>query len=277
MSDSIPKAPPDLPIDAHKGVAGRVLVVAGSEWMPGAAILSARAAQRAGAGLVGVVVRHETVKHALPITAPEAVMIDARTLKFESGAWHAGLVGPGLGLDASASSIFARVVAELEAPLVLDADALTLLAHEPSLATARTRPTVLTPHTGEAARLIGSALRTGAEGRLAAAREIALKTRSICCLKGPRTVVTDGERVYVNTTGDHTLATAGSGDVLAGILVAYLALVTTLPDSGWTAFDAAARAVFVHGRSGDLCRAARVSRSVIASDLIEMLSRAQTT
>jgi len=96
-------------------------------------------------------------------------------------------------------------------------------------------------------------------------------------LKGFRTVVTDGERVYVNTTGDNTLATAGSGDVLAGILVAYLALVTTLPDSGWTAFDAAARAVFVHGRAGDLCRAARVSRSVIASDLIDMLSRAQTT
>ncbi len=264
-------------MDAHKGVAGRVLLVAGSEWMPGAAILSARAAQRAGAGLVGVVVRDEIVRHALSVAVPEAVMVDANTFEIRGGAWHAGLVGPGLGLSDGARALFARVVTELDAPLVIDADALTLLAAASTTASMRTAPVVLTPHAGEAARLLGRPTPSDPAGRVAAAREIALRTHSICCLKGHRTVVTDGERVYVNETGDHALATAGSGDVLAGIVVAYLALTTTLAESGWSVFDAAARAVFVHGRAGDLAHSDRGSRSVIASDLVEMLPMAQKT
>lgn len=273
--DRTPPPPPELPVDAHKGIAGRVLLAAGSEWMPGAAILSARAAQRAGAGLVGVIVSDDIVHGTLPIAAPEAVLIAWDEFEFESERWHACLVGPGLGLDDAKDLV--EALFEAPVPLVVDADALTFLADDESLATDRSAPTILTPHAGEAARILGREIPTDGPGRFAAASEIALKTRSICCLKGHRTVVTDGTRVYLNETGDNALATAGSGDVLAGIAVAYLALTVTLPNARWSAFDAMARAVWVHGRAGDLARAARGSRSVIASDLIETLSAAQKT
>ncbi len=277
MLQPFPRTPPDLPVDAHKGVAGRVLVVAGSEWMPGAAILSARAAMRGGAGLVAVLVRSEILRHVLPVSAPEVVLVDDDAARAGSGRWHAGLVGPGLGLDEDARALARATIERLDAPLVVDADALTVLAADLGLARRRTAPTVLTPHAGEAARLLGRGLPGDAAGRSEAAREIARRSGAICCLKGHGTVVTDGERVYVNGTGDAALATAGSGDVLAGLLTAYLALVTTLPDSGWTAFDAAVRAVFVHGRAGDLAKGVHGARSVIASDLIDSLSSAQKT
>lgn len=274
--DHTPHAPPELPADAHKGIAGRVLLAAGSEWMPGAAILTARAAQRAGAGLVGVVVTEDMVPATLPIAAPEAVLVPWDDVEFDEERWHACLVGPGLGLDDSEEMV-EWLIEEAPIPLVVDADALTILAEDLSLTGEREAPTVLTPHAGEAARLLGREIPADPVGRLAAAHEIALKTRSICCLKGRRTVVTDGTRVYVNETGDNTLATAGSGDVLAGIATAYLALTVTVPSPRWSAFDAVTRAVWVHGRAGDLARAARLSRSVIASDLVETLSAAQKT
>lgn len=277
MADPTPRPPPDLPSDAHKGIAGRVLLVAGSEWMPGAAILAARAAQRAGAGLVTVAIWDPLVRQVLPVSAPEAVMREGGSVDLADEAWHAVLVGPGLGLGAASRSHAREAISSVCVPLVIDADALTVLSEDVALATRRSAPTVLSPHSGEAERLLGRAISNDSAGRLAAAREIALKTRSICCLKGPRTVVTDGERVYVNPSGDNALATAGSGDVLSGILVAYLAQTVTLQDTGWKPFDAAARAVFVHGRAGDHCRERLGSRSVIASDLIEALSTAQKT
>jgi len=278
MNAWIPPAPPELPEDAHKGIAGRVLLAAGSEWMPGAAILAARAAQRAGAGLVAVIVTDDLVRQVLPVAAPEAVLFDVREFAGAGDMWHAGLVGPGLGTNERASALCGRMLVEFSAPLVVDADALTILAREPERARARRRGvTVLTPHAGEAARLLGREIPRDDEGRITAAREIAYKTRAICCLKGARTVVAEGERVYVNTTGNNGLATAGSGDVLAGIATAYLALVTTLENPQFTAFDAAARAVFVHGRCGDIVRAALGARALVASDLITALSEAQKT
>ncbi|MBL8859657.1 MAG: NAD(P)H-hydrate dehydratase [Planctomycetes bacterium] len=275
MTDWTPPSLPELPVDAHKGDAGRVLLVAGSAWMPGAAILAARAAQRAGAGLVGVLVTDDLLRHVLPQAAPESVLVDPSTLDLSPGKWHAGLVGPGIGLGEPARNLVRRIIAEFDAPLVIDADALTVLAQEPGLARKRRSATVVTPHAGEAARLLAREVPGEPTARSAAAREIAQKTGAICCLKGQRTVVATGERVYVNQTGNNGLATAGAGDVLAGIATAYLALVTTLENPRFTAFDAAARAVWVHGRAGDLARAARVSRSLIASDLIDSLSSAQ--
>lgn len=277
MQGRTPRQPPDLPIDAHKGVAGRVLLIAGSEWMPGAAILAARAAQRAGAGLVAVAVWDDALRHALPVSAPEAVMRDGSRLDLASDAWHAALVGPGIGLEEIHAHRVRDALLGLRAPLVVDADALTLLSQDPTLLRRRTLPTVLTPHTGEAQRLLGRAVPHDEPGRIAAAREIARKFRAICCLKGHGSIVTDGERWVVNPTGSNALATAGAGDVLAGITVAYLALTVTLPESGWSAFDAAERAVFVHGRAGDLAAEKHGPRSVIASDLIDTLSAAQKT
>lgn len=245
--------------------------------MPGAAILAARAAQRAGAGLVAVACLDDSVRHALPIAAPEAVMLDADAAKFAPGQWHAALIGCGLGTANSARRLFDRVVDECDVPLVIDADALTMLAENPARLARRRAPTVLTPHAGEAARILGREIPRDEAGRSAAAREISAKTGAICCLKGHRTVVAAGERVYVNDTGNPGMATAGSGDVLAGIAVAYLALVTTLPRSDWTAFEAAAASVRIHGICGDRARDAVGARALIASDLIDALTRVGRT
>jgi NAD(P)H-hydrate epimerase len=274
MTTWTPPPPPELPLDAHKGVAGRVLLACGSAWMPGAAILSARAAQRAGAGLVAVICSDDVLRNVLPVAAPEAVLEDPDRVRFDDEKWHAGLVGPGLGLSPAAQRLFERMLADFGAPLVIDGDALTMLSRS-TKRDARKRTTVLTPHAGEAARLLGREVPADEPARIAAAREIGEKYAAICCLKGRRTVVAQGERVYVNDTGNPGLATAGSGDVLAGICTAWLALVTTLPASRWTPFDAAAAAVRVHGRAGDLARDRLGARAVIASDIVDALPDAE--
>jgi NAD(P)H-hydrate epimerase len=268
-----PSLPPDLPVDAHKGVAGRVVLACGSAWMPGACILAARAAQRAGAGLVTVLCTDDVLRHVLPIGAPEAVLEQAAAARFEPDAWHAGLVGCGLGDSRGAQDLFKRIVSELDAPLVIDGDALTMLAHT-GRPPARRQLTVLTPHPGEAARLLGRQVPADESGRIEAARAISARYGAICCLKGHRTVVALGDRTYVNDTGNPGMATAGAGDVLAGICVAWLARVTTSNRTDWTAFDAAASAVRVHGRAGDIARDRLGERSVIASDLIDALPQA---
>lgn len=272
---STPTAPPDLPRDAHKGVAGRVLLVCGSAWMPGAAILAARAAQRAGAGLVRVGCRDRELVGVVASAAPEAVFERDVARALDAGDHHAALVGPGLGIDGVALACVERALARANVPLVLDADALTILAREPEFARGRDAPLVLTPHPGEASRLLGRDVPRDARGRVEAAREIARRHRAIVCLKGSGTVVTDGERAYVADTGNPGMATAGAGDVLAGIVVAYAAQTVTLASASWTAFDAAARAVWVHGRAGDLAAAQMGERALVASDLVAFLPRAQ--
>ena len=159
---------------------------------------------------------------------------------------------------------------------MVDADALNVLAGELERLATRARGAArahAAPGRGGAAARPRRCPPTSA-GRVAAAREIARRTRAICCLKGHRTVVTDGERVYVNDTGNPGMATAGAGDVLAGILVAYLArrARTLAPRRAGRPFDAAARAVRVHGLAGDLAAArARAARGSIASDLDRFL------
>jgi hydroxyethylthiazole kinase-like uncharacterized protein yjeF len=273
MSAWTPSLPPDLPLDAHKGVAGRVVLACGSAWMPGAAILAARAAQRAGAGLVSVLCTDDVLRHVVPIGAPEAVLQEAEAAHFDDDAWHAGLVGCGLGTSRAAQHLFERMVNELDAPLVIDADALTMLARM-NRPPARSQVTVLTPHPGEAVRLLGRDIPADESGRIEAARSISARYAAICCLKGHRTVVAHGDRAYVNDTGNPGMATAGAGDVLAGICAAWLARVTTSQRADWTAFDAVAAAVRVHGLAGDIARDRLGERSVIASDLIDSLPAA---
>jgi len=281
-----PALPPRLAPDAHKGDAGRVLCVAGSAAMPGAALLAARAAQRAGAGLVAVGCLDAALLLLVPAAAPEAVLVDL-TESFElrgnvrssarerlfARAPHAVLVGPGLGDDARTRAVLALVLEACTVPLVLDADALNALDGEPERLRAARAPVVITPHPGEAARLLGREVAGDAAGRRAAALELARRSGAVVCLKGRGTVVAGGESALVNATGNAGMATAGAGDVLSGILVAYLALVRGA--STWTPFAAAASAVHVHGLAGDLAAERVGERALIASDLVEELAGAQ--
>lgn len=280
-SSERPRSAPRLPRDAHKGDAGRVLLVCGSDDMPGAAVLVARAASRAGAGLVTAACISDAVRRAMPIAAPETILLDwthasrasiSDTLRSRDD--DARVAGPGLGATARTRELVDALLAE-SVGLVLDADALNVIATDLERLRAARGPIVLTPHPGEAARLLARPVPSDEEGRIAAARVISVKSGAICCLKGHRTVVTDGDRVYVNTTGNPGMATAGSGDVLAGILTAYLASCGKRHAREWQPFDAATCAVFVHGLAGDLAARQDGERGLIASDLIARLPAAQ--
>jgi hydroxyethylthiazole kinase-like uncharacterized protein yjeF len=275
-----PKAPPALGPAAHKGVAGRLLCVAGSDTMPGAALLAVRAAQRGGAGLVALATASEGLQRALPVAAPEAVLVDlggepavsarALTQQLSSGVDRARLVGPGLGTDVRARALLDAVL-RLGGPLVIDADGLNLLAGRPERLRGMAGPIVLTPHPGEMARLLGREIPADPAGRAQAARELAQRSAAVCVLKGAATVVLDTtggtERLWTNSTGNPGMATAGSGDVLTGLLGAFLLGL----GSGFDAFDAACAAVWAHGRAGDLAAARLGRRALIASDLIDAL------
>ncbi len=250
--------------------------------MPGAAALSVRAAQRAGAGLVTLAVFEPSVIAAVSPAAPEVTYLDlsrskdlfAGRIPREVTEHHhdVRLAGPGLGGGGNTRALIAALVAsDFTGPLVLDADALNVSAADPVLLAQCKGPLILTPHPGEAARLLGRPVPGDDKGRAMAAQEIARICEAICVLKGEGTVISDGERWFHNGTGNVGMATAGSGDVLAGILAAYLGCLT----EGFNPFDASCAAVFVHGLAGDLALEQRGPRGLVASDLIEFLPAAQ--
>jgi len=201
---------------AHKGDFGTVLVVAGSRAMLGAAVLCARAALRGGAGLVCVAPDAE-LQPLLPLAVPEATTTDrsARSLRAALAKADAVVVGPGLTADAATKRLVRLLLDAARCPLVLDADALNVLAplDERLVAAA---PLVLTPHPGEAARLLGTTTQQVQADRRAAAQQLCERVDGVVVLKGEGTLVADGARCFTNTTGNPGMATGGAGDVGTG-------------------------------------------------------------
>ena len=262
--------------DAHKNSRGRVLVVAGSGAFPGAAVLATRGAMRAGAGYVTLAVPQSVVPvvQAHLVAAPVVGLPQGRTHAFSSTAagkllqmsreYNAVVLGPGLTLADGAVATARTLVADVEVPLVVDADALNALVDAQELIAARRAPTVLTPHPGELARLLGitaaevQADRVFSSGRLA----------SVACtvvLKGAGTVISGESRQVINASGTPALATAGTGDVLSGVVGALLA-------QGLGTLEAAALAVYVHGRAGEAASSALTPMCVTAEDIPDYLS-----
>ena len=282
---SLPRAAPSLAADAHKGEAGRVLCVCGSRLMPGAAILSVRAALRSGAGLVSLAALDLELLSLLPTAAPEAVLLDwssgelARSplsVRLAQREDHVRLVGPGMGFSERTRNVQAELTADdFRGPLLLDADALNVLEGEPERLARRAGFTALTPHPGEAGRLLGREIPRDEPGRIAAALELSARSGAAVVLKGRRSVIAGGQAVFVNTSGNPGMATAGSGDVLAGIAAAYLAASAAVPRADFTPLDALRAAVYVHGLAGDLAAEKLGCRALIASDLIDFLPAAQ--
>src|SRR5262245_11868024 len=249
---------PSRPPDAHKWRAA-VVIAAGSPGMTGAAHLAARAAQRAGAGMVRVASPGIEYDPALPTEAvgvgvPAAGWDDAVAVQVERAG--ALVLGPGLGRSAPTVTAIHHLASGARVPLVVDGDGLTALGEQAAAILARrTAPVVLTPHDGEYARLAGH---PPGEDRLAAARDLATVTGAIVLLKGPTTVIAEpGGRVRISTAGDARLATAGTGDVLSGIVGALLA-------QGADAADAAAAGAWLHGTAA--CEGP--FRGMVASDVI---------
>jgi NAD(P)H-hydrate epimerase len=276
----LPPLPPRAR-DAHKASVGRVLVVGGSVGMAGAPALCARGALRAGAGLVTIAVPERT-RDVVASFLPEAMTIglpcDAEgalvplavpVLRPFLERVDALVVGPGAGRSEATETAVRQLLAEAGKPVVLDADGLHAVIGRLVGLSKRPGLTCLTPHEGEADALLGRAAPSGAAAhapREERARRLAREARAICVLKGPATVVTDGERVRVNGTGGPLLATGGTGDVLAGIVAAFLA---GLPATGGDAFGAASLAVHVHGAAADALAARRGDRGVLASEVAD--------
>lgn len=249
---------------AHKGDFGRVLIFGGSVGFTGAPVLAALGALRTGAGLVYLSVPEEIYAieagrclEAMVSPLPAgAAGIDA-ALSALAGK-DAALIGPGLGRSAWAEELVLTLLEAAQCPVVLDADGLNAVAAHIDKLDGRSKPTVLTPHEGEFARLGGDL----SLGREAAARTFAQQHRCILVLKGRGTLTAlPGGTLFVNTTGNPGMATGGSGDVLAGMLLSLLG-------QGLSPADAAVAAVWLHGRAGDLASADKGEYGMLPSDLV---------
>jgi hydroxyethylthiazole kinase-like uncharacterized protein yjeF len=283
---------PKRPRDAHKGDFGHVLVVAGSRGMTGAAVLVAKGALRSGCGLVTValpqsqqpiVAAHlaEAMTLPLPETSSGAVRSDAvgrlqashQTRRFTLLA-----LGPGLSQHADTAKAVVGLLDRIRVPAVLDADALNLLASESSgevrrLLEGRGAPTVMTPHPGEASRLLKTDVEQVQRDRNSAARLLVGRFGGVCLLKGAKTVICDSTNSWLNPTGNPGLAKGGSGDALTGILAGLWAqrLRNDELDNG---FEAAALAAYLHGSAADIAAKALTERCLLASDVIAALPQA---
>jgi NAD(P)H-hydrate epimerase len=274
----LPVLPP-RPADSNKGTFGRVLVVAGSRGMSGAAVLCASAALRGGAGLVCLAIPEEL----LPLVAPANPCYLTVPLPGDGHGrlgWTAlpllqeriqastvAVVGPGLGQSPELADVVLGILGGTATPLVLDADALNLLAGHTERLQGHQAPVVITPHPGEFARLLGCDVATVQANREYLPVHFALERGVTVVLKGHGTVVTDGRRLYRNPTGNPGLATGGTGDVLAGLIGALLA-------QKLEPFAAAQLGVYLHGLAGDLARDEVGEVSLVASDLLTALPRA---
>ena len=262
----------------HKGTAGHVLVIAGSAGKTGAALLAARAALRTGAGLATVattaagqaaldakVVAEMTACYADGDDADEASY--ARILAL-AGRMKAAALGPGIPTGPGMAASVRRLVVELPIPLVVDADALNLLGEDAAQVASLARAArIFTPHPGEMASLCGLPIADITKDRLGHARRLAERSRAVVVLKGARTVVATPEgTAYINPTANPALGTAGSGDVLTGVIASLLA-------QGLRASDAACAGVFVHGESAANAIEALGSHNLMAGDLPDAIAR----
>lgn len=263
----LPKRMPN----SHKGTYGKLLVIAGSHNMAGAAVFAAKAAYRIGCGLVKVMTAEENASIVLN-ALPEAILstygknIDPRQLVEDLKWADAVVLGPGLGTSAAARELLHQVLKNSSVPLVLDADALNLLAEETDLLLRPHTEIVVTPHLGEMARLTGDAVSYIKTKMTAAAQDFAHKYDVICVLKDAHTVVAVPYGLcYLNLSGNNGMATAGSGDVLSGVIGGLLA-------QGVTAQTAAPLGVYLHGIAGDEAKKHLGTYSMMASDIVDGIS-----
>lgn len=260
------KLPPRFD-DSNKGDYGKLLLIAGSRNMCGAAYLAGKAAYRSGVGLV-YIYTEECNRAILQTLLPEAVLItyqpDIWQPEHLTDALHgksAVAIGPGLGRSACAEKILYETM-QSNLPKILDADALNILSAHPDWYTVSSGSFIVTPHPMEMSRLTSLDISWIQTHRSESAAAYAREHAVITVLKGHHTIVTDGTDEFVNESGNHGMATAGSGDVLTGIIGAFLAQKMEL-------FEAARLGVFVHGLAGDDAKKERGSYSMMASDMIE--------
>lgn len=249
----------ERPVNANKTTCGRVIHVTGSKMYRGACCIAALASMKSGAGMVYVYSDKEvldTVSHHIL----ETILIERRQNIDFSVFDHkdAILLGSGLGLDEVSVTMVKDILKTIRKPIVIDGDALTILSRHLSLFD-QEKQWVLTPHDGEFKRLCPE---YQYENRMIQAKQFAKKNRCILVLKGPGTLVTDGNVIYENTTGNPAMASAGMGDALAGLITSYIG-------QGYTMLESCLMGVYIHGLCGDLL--AQDQYVVLANELIQYI------
>lgn len=268
------KLPPRDP-ESHKGTYGKIFILAGSRGMTGAATLVAEASVRGGAGLVTLGIPQSLnaileVKTTCSMTLP----LPEEGGTFSEKAWEEIkgwlskstllVLGPGISTGLSVQKLVHQILKELTLPFVLDADGINNLAKALEILKGCSAPGILTPHLGEFCRISGYSkeeILSDPEGKASA---FAKEMGKVVLLKGHRTVVTDGEKVYRNTTGNPGMATGGSGDVLTGLIGALMA-------QGLTPWEAGVLGAYIHGRAGDMAADKLGQIGLCATDLIDFL------
>jgi hydroxyethylthiazole kinase-like uncharacterized protein yjeF len=262
-------------LDAHKGLGGHILVIAGAPGRTGAAVLSGLGALRSGAGLVTLCPRAGAqssldgkVIELMTADMPANITSAIDFVKSEMEKKQAAVLGPGLGVDDGARELVRQLALELDKPCVLDADALTIIGTDLGELKHAKAPRVLTPHPAEAARLLGVSTADVQADRYAAATDLAAISGQVTVLKGARTLIAhpDG-RGHVCPLDVPALAVAGTGDVLTGVVAALL--------PGLAPFEAASAAVYLHARAGAL--AARADRGLFAREVADAVPLALTS
>ena len=268
------------PSDAHKGTFGRVFIIAGSLGMTGAAALSGLASVRGGAGLVTVGIP-ESLNDILEVKLTEAMTLplaESTNRCISNAALNAALefaskcnvvvLGPGISTNEETKQFVLEFVQNCEVPMVVDADGLNILAEYPHILANAKAKVVITPHPGEMAKLLASTPSKIQEDRLKAAKTAAQRYNCVVVLKGARTLIANPEGMLcINPTGNAGMASGGSGDVLSGIIGAFLA-------RGMQPYNAAAAGVYIHGLAGDIAAQNKGKISLAAGDIIEYLHEA---
>lgn len=266
--------------DSHKGDYGHVFVVAGSRGLTGAAALCANAVLRAGAGLVTLGVPSslnpameakltEVMTCTLDETSEGSLSLKAkRRILSKVDDSDVVVLGPGLSRNAQTKQLVRQLIVKIRKVMVIDADALNAMSEDVSVLKRIGVPYIVTPHPGELSRLIKRNVEHIKKNKIAVAKRFSRQYKAVTVLKGSGTVVAgeDG-RVYVNRTGNPGMATAGSGDVLTGVIGGFLA-------QGLGPFDAARLGVYVHGAAGDIAAKEKGEVGLIASDILEKIPEA---
>ncbi len=265
--------------DTHKGDYGHVFIVAGSRGLTGAASLCASATLRSGAGLVTLgipfslniameVKLTEPMTYPLPETPKGTLSLKARKdILNKVSDSDVVVLGPGLSCNPETKQLIRELIVKIKKPMVLDADALNAVSEGVSILKKIKNEYIVTPHPGEMARLIEKKVSYVRSNRATIAKKFSSQYNAVVVLKGYGTVVAQKNRTYINKTGNPGMATAGSGDVLAGVIAGFLS-------QGLKAFDAARIAVYIHGLAGDLAAKEKTEPGLIAGDILEKLPEA---
>ena len=277
---NVPLPLPRRDPQGHKGTFGDTLFIAGAGSYFGAPYLAAMSFLKAGGGYsrlaapaamtpflanrgpeIVFVPQKETSAGSIALANKNALLELSQRVDFV-------VLGPGLSLDSESQQLAREVAADVDKPLLIDGDGITALCTEPSIFAGRSAPTILTPHSGEMARLAGKSAGEIEADRISAVQETAVRLRAFIVLKGAHSLIaTPEEQVFVNLSGNSGMATPGSGDVLAGVIAAMAGL-------GLNVAEAARMGVFVHGLAGDLIAADNGADGIVASDIMRMLPAA---